>query len=161
MLIEKHKFELFADYHQIYMQDEYSDGDLNDFDPMLVSTYKYWTGDGVLMLSTARNMTVPVAVEIHDTEPELDLDSCDHVAECSLEFETGTLLIAGCSDVRDDAPRFKTEAGEYRIRMEHRDLDSLSDDQLDGKDNYTIKIWADPIRDEVTLKQWADPHSAT
>ena len=155
MLIQEHHFNLFADYYQVYIQDECSDGDLHDFDPKLVSTYRYWTGDGVLMLSTARNMTVPIAVEIHDSEPELELETCDHVTECSLEFESGTLLIAGCSDVRDDAPRIKIDAGEYRVRMEHRSLGSVA--HLDGDDNYTIKLWASPMGDEITRKQWQDP----
>ena len=123
MLVEKYKFELFADHCQIYLQDEYSDGGLHDFDQQLVSQYKYWTGDGVLMLSTARNMTVPVFVEIHDSEPALDVDTCDHVAECSLEFESGKLVIRGCSDVFDDAPRFEITDGEHRLRMEHREYE--------------------------------------
>jgi hypothetical protein len=77
-------FELFADYFQFYLQDEQASGDLSDS----------WSPDAVKNLlafaprtigvGTVRNMTVPVTVEIRETEPSNeDFNAWDHINECS------------------------------------------------------------------------------
>jgi hypothetical protein len=53
--------------------------------------------DHVLTVFTARNMDVPVTVELHATEPTLDLENADHVVEAGLRG-AGTLVIAAASD---------------------------------------------------------------
>ena len=105
-------------------------------------------------------MTVPVTIEIHDSEPDLDLDSCEYVAECSLALESGKLIIKGCTDPIDDASKLTIPESDYRLRMEHRNLNSISENRLEGDDNYTIKLWASSFKDEETLKQWSDSEDA-
>lgn len=135
------KYKLFADYFQFYLQDETVDGNLGDS----------WTGEatdrllavapGTVGVGTVRNMTVPVTVELCDSEPKSDLTSWDHVVECSLEVHSGAIVIAGCTDYFPDAARIKVENGLYRVRVSYGSLDTVSEDGLKGSDKYRVQLW--------------------
>lgn len=136
-----HEFEIFADYFQFYLQDEKAKGDLSDS----------WTKDAVQRLlalapstigvGTVRNMTVPVAVDILDAPPALDLEPWDHVVECDIDVPSGSLVITGCTDYFPDAARIPLDPGQYRARVQYGALRSLSSDGLDGDDHYRILMW--------------------
>ncbi|RYH31442.1 MAG: hypothetical protein EON54_21310 [Alcaligenaceae bacterium] len=109
--------------------------------------------DGAVGIGTARNMDVPVTLELLDRAPSLDLTAFDHVAEGSLLVSSGTLVVAGCTDYFPDAKRFAMEPGTYRVRLLSSGLDTLSADGLEGKDHYLLQLWlASPVEPTV-LKQ--------
>jgi hypothetical protein len=147
------EFELFADYFQFYLQDESADGDLEDS----------WTDDavarllavapGAIAVGTVRNMDVPVAVEVLLEAPMSDLDSWDHVTECSLDVPSGRIVIAGCTDYRPDAARIDVGPGTYRARISYGSLSSLSEDGLDGDDHYRVQLWQAPAVEPRVLRQ--------
>lgn len=147
-------FSLFADYFQFYLQDETVDGNLADswtqeaVDRLLAVT------PGTVGVGTVRNMEVPVVVELHDLEPSRDLDRWDHVVECSLNIPSGRIVIAGCTDFFPDAARIEVKPGSYRARVLYRGLDTLSEDGLDGNDQYVVVLWPGPPCDVIVLKQW-------
>ena len=140
----KHSFELFADYFQFYLADEKWHGDLSDA----------WTDDavaqllavahGVVGVGTARNMDVPVEVEVVDHAPIDDLLGWDRVNECTLEVPSGQIVIAGCTDYWPDATRIPVTQGTYRARVYYGELDSVSEDGMDGADHYRIALWPAP-----------------
>jgi hypothetical protein len=84
MLFEKYSFQLFADYFQFYLQDENADFD---------SSVNIWTDQTVadllavtprtIYVGTVRNMTVPVTIEIHDSEPNEDFSLWDQLENYS------------------------------------------------------------------------------
>src|SRR5262249_42222222 len=117
MVTQRQHFDLFADYHQFYLQDETVDGDLSDSwtreatDRLLVVT------NGTIGIGTVRNMTVPVDIEVFDTEPKDSFDDWDQVNECSIEVNSGHMVIAGCTDYFRDAARIKVAPGMYRARI--------------------------------------------
>lgn len=86
-------------------------------------------------------MNVPVVVEITDSEPDANLSAWDHVNECSLDVPSGRIVIAGCTDYFPDAARIELAPGSYRARLYYGSLDSLSEDGLDGDDNYKVVLW--------------------
>ena len=147
--------EILADYYQFYLQDEKVDGNLSDswdqdaFDRLLAMA------PGIIGVGTVRNTTVPVVVEIHESEPTEDFDEWDHVNECSIEIESGKILIAGCNDYFPDAARIEVEPGCYRARIYYGQLDSLSEDGLDGDDHYKIILWRAAYAEPKILKQRA------
>lgn len=153
--MQRFEYELFADYFQFYLQDESAEGDLGES----------WTDEAVARLlalapgtvgvGTLRNMDVPVVVEIFRQEPGLDLDSWDHVTECTLEVPTGRIVIAGCTDYFPDAARIVVEPGTYRARISYGALDSVSEDRLDGNDNYRVQLWQATAIEPRVLKQHA------
>ena len=142
--MREYKFEIFADYFQIYLEDCQNDAweDWEDID---------WTKEAVetlivvgkktIAMGTARNMTVPVTIEICDEASSDDFDKWDMVNECSLEFPSGCMRIHGCTDTVDAHPYMSVAPGWYRVRIFYGDLESLSEDGLEGDDHYKIALW--------------------
>jgi len=155
----RREFELFADYFQIHLQDDdLRFGDLS----------AAWTADavrrmiavapGVVGIGTARNMTVPVVVEVLRAEPAADLDGWDHVVDAGLDVTTGSLVVAGCTDDFADAVRIPIPPGLYRLRSSCAGLETLSEDGLAGEDHYRVQLWpAKKLVSPTVLKQGEAP----
>lgn len=68
-MAQRHKFNLFADYFQIYLQDEGATGDLSEsLTPEAVDRLLA-VAPGTIGVGTVGNMTVPVVVENTDGPP--------------------------------------------------------------------------------------------
>ena len=125
----RHDFSLFADYFQFYLQDD---------DEGVRPLSEGWTQEavdrlllvapGAVLVGTVRNMDVPVAIEVHSSEPAEELQSWDHVTECDLRVTSGRVIVAGCTDYVPEADRISLPRDLYRVRISYGDLDSLSDD---------------------------------
>jgi hypothetical protein len=140
--VTRHDFELFADYFQFYLQDDLEGiGDLSDAWTQEALDRLLAVAIGTVGVGTVRNMTVPVAVELHRSEPESDIQSWDHVTECDVELRSGRLVVAGCTDYFPGAARIPVPPGLYRVRTSYGDLNSLSSDGLDGQDHYRVQLW--------------------
>ncbi|HEY2866490.1 MAG TPA: hypothetical protein VGJ02_05315 [Pyrinomonadaceae bacterium] len=146
--------QLFADYFQFYLQDD---------DIRKGNLENVWTEDTVnrllavdrfaVHIGTVRNMFVPVTVNITGNEGIFLYDRYDLVNRCGLEIETGRIVIAGCVDNFQKARRIEMLPGFYVLTIGYGNLDSLSDDGLDGDDFYDIFITpADNMVDVSTLK---------
>jgi hypothetical protein len=151
--MQQHKFELFADYFQFYLQDEKAKGDLSESWTEEATQRLLAIAPETIGVGTVRNMTVPVSVEIHDAEPTEGFDKWDHVVECSLNIPTGNIVVAGCTDYFPDATRIKVHAGCYRARIFYGALDTLSENGLEGDDHYKIVLWPASVSDVKILKQ--------
>ncbi len=153
MLIASYSYELFADYHQFYLQDEEADGDLSDSWTEQATKDLIAVAPGTIGVGTVRDMDIPVIVEIHDTEPEDELNQWSHVTGCSIEVSSGKIVIAGCTDYFPDAARIEVPPGIYQARIYYGALDSLSDDGLEGDDNYKVALWlGEQIEPKVTKR---------
>jgi len=141
MAVERHHFELFADYFQFYIQDEPVEGNLYDsWDQAAVDRLLALT-EGTIGVGTVRNMTVPVEIEIHESIPGTAFDEWDQVNECSIDVKSGCLVVAGCTDYFPEAARIKVAPGTYRARVLYGNLDALSEDGLEGEDRYVVQLW--------------------
>lgn len=155
--MRKFDYKLFADYFQFYLQDERANGDLSDaWTPEAVDRLLA-IAPGTIGVGTARNMTVPVVVEISDTEPDEDLTPWDQVNECNLDVPSGRIVIAGCTDYFPDAARIEVSPGSYRARVYYGNLDALSDDHLDGDDHYRVVLWRAAPEGLKVLRQKQKP----
>ena len=153
MLKEKYEFELFADYHQFYLQDEEADGKLSEsWTEQAVETLLA-LAPGTIGVGTVRNMGVPVTIEILDTEPEEDFALWEQINECSIDVPSGKIVVAGCTDYFPDAARISVEPGTYRARVFYGDLDTLSEDGLDGDDKYKVILWCGETVEPQVLKR--------
>ena len=149
------KFKLFADYFQFYIQDENADGNLSDSWNDEAVGRLLAVAPGVVGVGTVRNMDIPVSVEVLDSEAGADFDQWDHVVECTLEVSSTRLVIAGCTDYFPDAARISVSPGTYRLRACYADLNSLSEDGLEGNDRYHLQLWPAPAIEPRVLKQRA------
>ena len=153
--MSRYELTLFADYHQFYIQDENVDGNLSDA----------WTDEaverlialapGTVGIGTVRNVVVPVTIAVLEREPSFDADKFDHVVECSIAVESGSIVAAGCTDYFPDAVRIKIPSGPHRVRVSFEDLDSLSADGLEGNDQYHLQLWPSPMGPVDILKRRA------
>jgi hypothetical protein len=147
------QLQVFADYHQFYLWDpakrpeaptDYTEEDVK----RRIKADPY-----VVVIQPERNMTVPVEIEIHDTEPPFEAHEWDHIAEASLHLESGQLQVHQCTlgPVAD----LTAEPGWYRVRSFHAGLGTLSADGLDGNDRYRVVLWPAPPSDVRVMRQWA------
>jgi hypothetical protein len=136
------EFELFADYHQFYLQDDDRlKGDLSDAWTQEATDRLLAVAPYVIGVGTVRNMDVPVFVKIHEKRPALDETEWDHMTTASLRIETGRIVIAGCTDYFPDAKRIEVQPGVYEAIVCYKDLEALSDDGLDGDDSYHVHLF--------------------
>ncbi len=139
--MENYHFDLFADYFQFYICDEaYNGVPQLDWSEQCIEDM-LGIVPGLIQIGTARNMTVPVDVEVRDSEPEEDFNRWDHIAEAGIVISSGAMIIAGLMDDPDEAARIEIKPGSYRARVCYGDLDILSTDGLEGDDHYKVALW--------------------
>jgi len=148
------RYDIFADYHQFYLQDDdMSHGDLSEA----------WTEDAtdrllavaphVIGIGTVRNMTVPVSVAVHESRPTIKEDEWDHVTTASLRIDTGRIVVAGCTDYFPDAARIEVAPGMYEAIVCYAKLDALSADGLEGEDSYHVHLFPGQETSPAILKK--------
>ena len=149
------RLDLFADYFQFYLQDESAEGDLSDSWTEEATNRLLAVALGTIGVGTVRNMDVPVTVEVLEVEPPLDLLEWDHMTECSIQINSGSLVVAGCTDYFPEAMRISVTPGTYAARISYGALESLSVDGLDGNDHYRVQIWPGIATSPKVIKQRA------
>jgi len=136
------EFKLFADYFQFYLADENSNSDLSQGWTKEAVDRLLAIAPGTIGVGTARNMVVPVVVEVTDDEPlNEDTSAWDQVNECTIEVRSERIVIAGCTDYVPDAAGIDLRPGTYRARIYYGKLRSLSANELEGEDHYRIVLW--------------------
>ena len=149
------ELSLFADYSQFYIQDEVAADEFSAEWTPETTDRMLATGQGIVRIGTARNMDVPVAVQILEREPEDDSSHWEYIVEASLDVASGRIVIAGCTDYFPDAKRIDVPPGTHRVRVSHAGLDTLSADGLEGDDRYRLQLWPAPAIAVRVLKQRA------
>jgi hypothetical protein len=107
----------------------------------------------VVVIQPERDMTVAVAVEVHDADPGFDPAAWDHVTEVSLHLPTGQLQVHECTG--GPVAEFAVEAEWYRVRSLGGGFATVSG--LDGSDHYLVALWPAPPGDVQVVKQWVPP----
>ncbi|MDO9319547.1 MAG: hypothetical protein Q7V56_15300 [Gammaproteobacteria bacterium] len=133
------ELSVFADYHQFYLQDDderfgnFSDAWTPGATERLLAVAEHVVGIG-----TVRNMEVAVRIEVGSQLPNLDPSQWDKVNRTSLVCDTGRIVVAGCTDYFPDARRLNVTPGTYDVLVGYKNLQSLSEDGLEGDDSYHI-----------------------
>jgi hypothetical protein len=157
----QYHFDVFADYHQVYLQDcafideltrvegRDSNARANEIGmhvQAVLSPDAYARHLGVahatLCILTARYVTVPLDVEIRAGPPgPEDFAGWDHVVEASLDLPSGCLVVRGPTDGPDEEHRIGLARGLYRARVYYGGVYTVSADELDGEDHYRVALW--------------------
>ena len=152
------QFELFADYHQFYLQDDdQSKGELSDAWSKEATDRLLAVGPHVIGVGTVRNMDVPVFVTIHDKRPSIHESEWDHITVASLRIDTGRIVIAGCTDYFPDAARVEVDPGVYEAVICYKNLEMLSEDGLDGEDSYHVNLFPGNEVGPAVIKNRMEP----
>ncbi|TWU06725.1 hypothetical protein CA54_51240 [Symmachiella macrocystis] len=145
-------FQVFADYFQFYLWDkekrpiapvDYTDEDIK----RRVKTAPY-----IVVIQTARNMSVPFQIEIYETAPGFEANDWDHIAECSLDVPSGCLQIH--ESTGGPIADFTVTPSCFRIRAFFGKLGGVSDNGLDGNDHYKVTMWPAEYLEVHVVKQW-------
>lgn len=148
-----HRFELFADYFQFHLEDEDAPGVDGDAWSREATERMLAVAPGAIAVGTARNVDVPVTVEILSSEPPADLEDWDHVTECSLTTLSGKLVVAGCTEYFPDSARIEIAPGTYRARISGGGFESVAKDWETGEDRYRVQLWPGSEIEPRVLKQ--------
>lgn len=152
MLIRKLDFEIYADYHQFYLEDENSPHETGSIWTKETVEQMIAVSEKLVAVGTARYETVPVSIEFHDSEPLLELEKYSRINECSLEVTSKKLVLAGCTEYLPDAARIDLEPAIYSVRVLYGNLETVKDD-WEGEDFYVLQLWQDnQFRAVKTLK---------
>jgi hypothetical protein len=152
-LLHRASLVVFADYHQFYLADggtqwsapvDWSDDDLQNGGKAT---------DSVVAVAPARNMNVPVEVEVFDEVQAVELQEFDHVFSCSLLLPTGHLQLHECTG--PERLYLSVPSGQYVVVVLFRGLAIISDDGLEGEDSYKVMLWPAAHQKFSVLKQWS------
>ena len=152
----EYHFNVFADYHQFYLQDENAEGNFSESWNKQTVEDKLALVPNAFAVGTARPSTVPVTVEILESAPHDDnFDEWNQVNECSFQVPTGRIVILGCTDYFPTATRIVVKPGCYRVRIYYGGLDTLSESGLDGNDRYRIVLWIADYAEPEIFKRYS------
>lgn len=149
--MQRNDLELFADYHQFYVQDEPATGDLSSAWSDEAVGRLLAVAPGVVGVGTASSTDVPVSVEMHEAPPQDDSEAFDQVNECTLVVTKGPLVIAGCTDYFPDATRIPAQPGTYRVRVSYLGVCGAPS----SVERYRLQLWPAPAIEPTVVKSRA------
>lgn len=136
-----HKYELFADYFQLYLMDEKAEVETGDIWSEEAMQFKLGIAKNTIAVGTLRNVDVPFEVEVLESAPEIDLNEWDHIAEGFFSTHSGKCVVMGCTDYEPEASRLSIKPGTYSVLSLAKRLDSITTEWDDADDLYKVILW--------------------
>ncbi len=149
-----HKFEIFAENFQFILMDESSEDDFSAVWNDEASERMLAIGETSVCLGTLRNITVPIAIHVSQTEPQINIQEFDHAVSASLSIPSGRLATMSCTDYLPNAVRIELPAGIYHLMYLVTGVDSITDETEPADDHYIIHIWPGSPQEPTLLKHW-------
>ena len=150
--------QIFADYYQIYLCDPTHVEDWSALINDQTLDDRVITLSHTVVFGTGRNMIVPVDVNVHAVQPDLDAvtATASHSVLCGINCASGSLKLAGCTDYLPDAFTLPIRIGRIGVAFLSYDLDKIDPvDGLDGDDRYALHVWSAAVVPETrVLKRW-------
>jgi hypothetical protein len=159
-------FRVCPDYYQFYLQDgaEHRNAPETIWDADL--RRRFLTAPGVVAVYTFDPNTVSGEVVVEEAEPEVELESWDHVGECDLAVTSGSLALRTPTVAPRPLKLNPLMDGVYRVRLSIRGLDRYTSEDPDDPDRdslefYRFALWVPrtgaptpPESGMRVLKQW-------
>ena len=142
-----------AEARQFYLEDSGGGGDSGEVWSGTTLEHHFGAVPGLVVVGTATQDVIPVAIEVWDGEPPDDSDQHDHVGETSLEVKSGVLVISECQG-NPRLTEIPVDRGWYRVRSAADDLDTGEAD--DHIDSYRCQVWPAPQVPDRVLR-WYEP----
>lgn len=131
------EYNLFTDYNQFIVFDSraqwgndlWTDQELEDM---------FIQGDGYITVGTKRRFYAPVIVRVLEGDaPDV---KADKTQRGSLSVPSGVLEVSGVTDNGLSGGKLTVESGEYSVRVDYLNLDSLDEDEIEGNDQYIVTL---------------------
>jgi hypothetical protein len=149
-----HKFELFADYFQLYLADDGSEVDTSEIWNEESLRLKLAVAKNTLAVGTFRNVDVQLEVEILDSAPSIDVAEWDQVSKGYLAITNGKCVVYGCTDYLPDAQRISLPSGEYSALSLAKGLSTITEEWEDAEDFYKVILWPSKENEYKLLKSY-------
>lgn len=148
------KFELFADYFQIYFMDDEADDDTSKIWTDKALDLKLALAENTIAVGTYRNADVSFEVEVHESEPAINLDDWDQISKGYFEVKSGRCAVFGCTDYLPDAARIELPNGNYSVLSLAKGLDSIATEWDNADDHYKLILWPSPETEYGSIKHY-------
>jgi|SRR5947209_16165957 len=148
-------FRINPDHFQFYLEAEDADPDFESLWDQRKIAEALAAGYGIIAVRTARyDGETEVALELADSRPADSLDEWDKVMECSIQVESGAVLLSAPEDGLYEETRTPVPPGIYRALVYYGNLDLAPDGgaELEGRDYYRIVLWPGPPIPLRTIK---------
>lgn len=149
-------FRIFADYFQFYVADAAYQTYTGEIWDRATTERMLALGPDLIAVATARNMDVPVELQVLQSAPDSDIDLWEQVIDCGLQVASGAIIVFGCTEDPEIAERIAIPPGDYAARVSYAGLKTLSDDGLDGDDRYRVQLWPGAISPAAVVRARAD-----
>ena len=156
-LIHRRTLDIYASHRQFYFWDPDSPFAAPEDYTAEDSARRLKAGDHLVAVLPERFESVPVEIEIHDAEPQIEAKDWDHVVECSLHVAGRSITVEECCG--STLAKFTVEPGWYRLRSFHGALGTVKDDQ-NGNDHYLVVLWPAPADTLRVIRQWTQENTA-
>ncbi len=148
------KFNLFADYFQVYLMDDKANDDTSEIWTEQALDLKLGIAKNTLAVGTFRNVDVDFEVEIVEKEPQLNLSEWDHVSQGHLTISSGKFVVFGCTDYLPDAARITLTSDNYAAFSMAKGLDTISEEWEDADDYYKVILWPSSAKEYKSIKRY-------
>jgi len=149
-----HKFQLFADYHQVYIMDEKSDDDTGEIWNEFSSDIHLAIAKNTVAVGTYRNVTIPFEIEVVNEEPLINLDAWDHISQGYFSVISGKCSIFGCTEYVPDADIISIPIGDYSIYSLAKGLNTIKTEWEDAEDYYKVIMWLSSKKQHQLIKKY-------
>ena len=147
-------FDIFADYFQFVLMDANCKDDFGAVWTEQTLERMLAVGGTSACPGTLRNVNVPVEVNVHASEPFVDLAGYDHAVSASLQLPSGQLVVMGCTDYLPEASRVELLPGSYQLLYLAAGVESITYESDPADDRYIVHLWPGSPRKPVLLKHW-------
>ncbi|PKM17294.1 MAG: hypothetical protein CVV11_20610 [Gammaproteobacteria bacterium HGW-Gammaproteobacteria-15] len=152
--MKSYKFELFADYFQVYLMDAEAVDDTSNIWTKEALNIKLGIMPNTLAIGTFRNVDVPLEVEVYEVEPEINLEEWDHAALGYFAIKSGHCTVFGCTDYLPDAAKIEIAPGKYSVLSLAKGLGSIIEEWEDADDLYKVILWPSTSTEYRVLKNY-------
>ena len=131
------EYNLFTDYNQFIVFDSraqwgsdlWTDQELEDM---------FIQGDGYIAVGTKRRFYASVTVRV--LEGDAPAVNADRTQRGTLSVPSGVLEVSGVTDGGLSGGSLTVPPGEYRVRVDYLNLDSVDADEIEGDDRYVVTL---------------------
>lgn len=139
--MRRYHLPLFADHYQFCLEDEAADPPEDDMWDEEASDRLVAVETGRVWIGTCRESVVPIAIEVHDRQPQAEMGKYEHIVECGLVMRGCHLIVAGCTEDLASAARIPLPVGVYRLRISFANISATPGSACPGPEAYEVQIW--------------------
>ncbi len=147
-----YRFEIFADYFQLYLMDVEANDDTSDIWTNEALELKLALLTNSVAIGTFRNVDVPIEIEVCEGKPVVDFDEWDHASVGYFTVKSGACAVLGCTDYLPDAAKIQLQPAKYSVLSLAKGLDSITEEWEDADDFYKLLIWPSLEEEYKSLK---------